>query len=51
MTINPMRVPTMYIGCRAANDLAFGGEIYEHFVYSRPLSDEEIYHNFLVSKQ
>ena len=47
----PEPVLTMYIGCREANDRAFSGEIYEHLVYDRPLSDGEIYHNFLVSKR
>ena len=47
--LDPAPVPTMYIGCRAANDRAFRGEIYEHLVYNRALSDQEIYHNFLVS--
>ena len=47
----PTPVSTMYIGCRAANDRVFNGEIYEHFVYGRPLSDEEIYSDFLVSQE
>ena len=47
----PEPVLTMYIGCRATNDRAFSGEIYEHLVYDRPLSDDEIYHNYLVTRQ
>jgi len=47
----PMPVSTMYIGCRAENDRAFTGEIYEHLVYNRALSDAEVYHNYLVSRQ
>ena len=47
----PSPITTMYIGCRAANDRVFTGEIYEHLVYNRPLSNAEIYHNFLVSSQ
>ena len=49
--LNPSPVPTMYIGCRQADDRVFSGEIYEHLVYNRALSNEEVYHNFLVSKQ
>jgi len=47
----PAPVTTMYIGCREEDDRAFSGEIYEHLVYDIPLSNDEIYHNFLVSKQ
>ena len=48
---NPAPVSTMYLGCRAENDRVLTGEIYEHLVYNRPLSNAEIYHNFLVTKQ
>jgi len=47
--IYPSPVATMYIGCRTANDRAFSGEIYEHLVYDRALSDAEIYRNYLIS--
>ena len=51
VALYPEPVSTMYIGCRAENDRAFSGEIYEHLVYDRPLSDAEIYRNFLISNQ
>ena len=51
VVLNPGSVSTMYIGCRGADDRAFRGEIYEHLVYDRPLRDEEIYYNFLISKE
>ena len=51
VTAFPSPVPTMYIGCRGTNDRTFTGEIYEHLVYNRPLDNDAIYHNFLVSKQ
>ena len=49
--LDPAPAATMYIGCRAANDRTFSGEIFEHLVYDRPLSDAEIYHTFLLSQQ
>ena len=51
VVLYPTPVSTMYIGCRAANDRVFTGEFYEHFVYDRPLTDDEIYSNFLVSQE
>ena len=51
VTLYPSPTPTMYIGCRQTDDRVFSGEIYEHLVYNRPLSDAEIFHNFEVSKR
>jgi len=39
-----------YIGSRSDNTRTLNGVIYEHLVYSRPLEDDEIYHNYLVTK-
>jgi len=47
----PSPVSTMYIGCREADDRTFTGKIYEHLVYNRALTDDEVYHNYLVSTQ
>jgi len=51
VTLYPVPVPTMYIGNRATNDRALTGEVYEHLVYNRPLSDAEVLHNFRVSSR
>lgn len=49
VTINPSAVATKYIGCRSDNTRTIRGSFFEHLVYTRALSDEEIYNNYLVS--
>jgi len=50
VTANPGAMAAKYLGGRSTNDRTLTGEIYEHLVYNRALSDIEIKHNFLVSQ-
>jgi len=51
VVLYPTPVPIKYLGCHEANDRTLNGEIYEHLVYNRPLTNEDIFGNFLVSRE
>ena len=50
VTQNPASVATKYLGSRSANDRTLQGSFFEHLVYTRALTDDEIYNNYLASK-
>jgi len=50
VTLNPTPVATKYIGARSGNDRTIRGAFFEHLVYTRALTDAEIYNNYLASK-
>lgn len=46
----PTPVSPKFLGSRNDNTRTMTGRIFEHLVYDRALSDEEIYNNYLASK-
>ena len=45
----PAKAATKYLGCNSGTTRTLTGEFFEHMVYTKPLEDAEILHNYNVS--
>jgi len=45
----PAKAAAKYLGCNSGTTRTLAGEFFEHMVYTKPLEDAEILHNYNVS--
>jgi hypothetical protein len=51
ISVYPTATTLKYLGGNSGTTRTFAGEFFEHMVYTKPLTDGEIMHNFVVSKK